>query len=75
MSQLEFETTHWGETTKQVACDHLLEIANLAIKYSIDVTDDYGVGDSWFCPTCNTSIEMEELIDELKKRAKEKHES
>ena len=77
MSQLEFETTHWGETTKQVACDHLLEIANLAIKHSINVTSDYGVGDEWWCPLCDASVEMNELIEALKTKEKEekKHEN
>ena len=45
---------HWGDPSYTVdVCDHLLEIASLAVKYNMGLSDDFGIGDSWNCGICS----------------------
>jgi len=62
-----YQVRSFGKTYTETACKHLIEIAELAIKYDMDLTTDYGIGDSWCCNTCNKSVSMKDLIDVLKR--------
>lgn len=61
---MKFKFKRWGNEIEYEPCEHLIEIARLAIKHGVGISDDYGVGDSWHCG-CGKSVEMEKLVDLL----------
>ena len=61
---MKFKFKRWDYESIQEPCEHLIEIARLAIKHGVGISDDYGVGDSWDCG-CGKSVEMEKLVDLL----------
>ena len=67
---IEYKFMRDGIEQREIACNHLLEIANLALKYDIMLTDDFGIGDSWYCSSSDISVEMEQLIQYLRSNNK-----